>query len=78
MRNQLDAIIADEPKHAQTVARLEEHHDEFNTDPISGKGAVAISERVGGTIRKVSLQAHTAAPLQRIKTTNTIANQSES
>ena len=60
MRDQLDAIIADEPKHAQTVARLEEHHDEFSTDPISGEGAVAISEELGAQFEKF-LRAHAAA-----------------
>jgi len=52
MRKQLDALIADEPDHARTIAQLERHHDEFNADPISGDGAVAISEELGAQFEK--------------------------
>ncbi|MDE0700494.1 MAG: PAC2 family protein [Acidimicrobiaceae bacterium] len=60
IRNQLDALIAEDADHSQTIAQLERHHDEFNSGPISTEGTLAISEELGAQFERF-LQAQDEA-----------------
>lgn len=52
IRNQLDALIAEDEDHARTIAQLERHHDEYNSGGISTEGTLAISEELGAQFER--------------------------
>ncbi len=62
IRNQLDALIAEDEDHARTIAQLERHHDEFNSSGIGAEGTLAISEELGAQFERFLQAQDDAAP----------------
>lgn len=62
MREQLTELISADEDHSQTVANLEEHHDESTSNAIGSERTLAISEELGAAFQNFLITQDEKSP----------------